>query len=514
VRDGARAAALVATFVAGVWIASTYTALSATFDEPAHIAVGVEWLSTSDYRLEQQHPPLGRIAAGVGPWIDGARRGDGTDMWREGNRILGVREHFVRTLALARLGELPFFLLLCGVVWALARRVTSQWGAAIGVTLTATNPNVLAHAGLATTDIGLTATLALAVLAWLAWCDRPSLSRTIGLALAVAAAVLTRFSAIAFLGLALPLIYAARSIGAGTWKLDRQWPGRWGLTAALGLLTLGGSVWAVYGFDVGPALGLTLPAPGFFTGVRDFLSHGGGGHPAFLFGQVSMRGWWYYFPVALVLKTPIPLIALSIVGAVALARSARGGNPAAGAMLIAPAAVLAVGMLAHVNIGVRHMLPIYPFMAAAAAAGAVALWETSRTGRIASIAAMISAVIIPARAHPDHLAYFNALAGPRPEVILSDSNLDWGQDLYRLRDVVIRHRIDTLRIAYFGSVAPAAAGVPNTIHLAPGERPTGWVAASETLLAGVWTDTAFKWLADRPPVGRVGRSIRLYHIRP
>jgi len=118
------------------------------------------------------------------------------------------------------------------------------------------------------------------------------------------------------------------------------------------------------------------------------------------------------------------------------------------------------------------------------------------------------------RAWPDYLAYFNAAAGPHPERVLVDSNLDWGQDLYRLADTVRARGIDSLRVHYFGSSQLSSVGLTNARRLARDERTTGWVAASETFLAGVWSDTSLRWLARRTPVARIGPSMRLYFIPP
>jgi hypothetical protein len=124
-------------------------------------------------------------------------------------------------------------------------------------------------------------------------------------------------------------------------------------------------------------------------------------------------------------------------------------------------------------------------------------------------------LLIVVRAHPDHLSYFNALAGDHPEHVLVDSNLDWGQDLYRLRDTIVARGIrDTVRVAYFGTADVAAAGVPNARELGLHERATGWIAASETYLAGEWVGRAYDWLLDYPPVARVGPSMRLWYIPP
>ena len=119
-----------------------------------------------------------------------------------------------------------------------------------------------------------------------------------------------------------------------------------------------------------------------------------------------------------------------------------------------------------------------------------------------------------ARAHPDHLAYFDALAGSHPEHVLVDSNLDWGQDLYRLGDSVRRLHIDSVRVAYFGCANFAAAGVANAKVLYTTERPTGWVAASQMMLSGVWVGDGYAWLRNYKPVGRVGPSLVLYYIPP
>jgi hypothetical protein len=96
--------------------------------------------------------------------------------------------------------------------------------------------------------------------------------------------------------------------------------------------------------------------------------------------------------------------------------------------------------------------------------------------------------------------------------VLVDSNLDWGQDLYRLADTVRARGIDSIRVHYFGSSRLSSVGLTNARRLARDERTTGWVAASETFLAGVWSDTSLRWLARRTPVARIGPSMRLYYI--
>jgi hypothetical protein len=170
---------------------------------------------------------------------------------------------------------------------------------------------------------------------------------------------------------------------------------------------------------------------------------------------------------------------------------------------------------------VRLALPAYALMALLGAVAAVELWDHAASSiparRLvrATVAAIIgAAALVPMRTHPDYLSYFNALAGERPERILVDSNLDWGQDLYRLGDVVKRMHIDSIAVAYYGSATLDAAGVRNARPLAAGERPRGWIAASQTMLAGVGGDGAYEWLNELQPFGRVGSSLVLYYWPP
>ena len=169
----------------------------------------------------------------------------------------------------------------------------------------------------------------------------------------------------------------------------------------------------------------------------------------------------------------------------------------------------------RVDLGVRLILPMYPLLAIVGSAGAVRLWsEEHRSPLARRLAALLAwSLLIVVRAHPDHLSYFNALAGDHPEHVLVDSNLDWGQDLYRLRDTIVARGIpDTVRVAYFGTADVAAAGVPNARELGLHERATGWIAASETYLAGEWVGRAYEWLLDYQPVARIGPSMRLWYI--
>lgn len=508
-----RLVAMGIAIVAIVAIVSTYPVFNNMYDEPAVIAAGMEWLSRGTYTYEPQHPPLGRIAAAVGPFLAGAHHIGRSLMYVEGREILGSGEHYRRTLTLARVGELPFLIALFIAVWYWARRVSDERTAALAVFFAAANPNLLAHAGIAGIDIGPAAFMPAALLGWVIWLEHPTPKHSAALGVLVAVAGLTKFTAIAYW---LPAALAVTSVVLRGRRLDPVSPATSSLKPTLIALGVAAAcTWAVYRFSVGRVAGspVVLPAPELFDGVMAFFRRGVRGHPAYLFGQVREGGWWYYDVVVLVMKTPLPIMILGGLGSWLAVRSRRSDIIA---LLAGVASVVLVASATPVDLGVRLLLPVYPLIAILAALGFSWAWERAKppVTRFAVAALLLWSALEPVTVHPDYIAYFNQLAGPHPELVLVDSNLDWGQDLYRLRDAAQELRIDSLRMHYFGTAEFSAVGLRGARRLRPYERASGWVAASETFYAGVWADSALNWLHAFTPVGRVGRSIRLYYIKP
>jgi hypothetical protein len=501
-----RVLSVVITAVAAIAIWRTATVFSGTVDEPAHIAAGVELLSGGRYAYDLQHPPLGRIAAAIGPLADGARFTGAPGVYDEGAIILGSGERYVKRLAAARHGEIVFFILLAATTWWWGALLLGEFGGFTATVLLATNPNVLAHAGLATTDIACAATTTLALLSAARWLDEASWRRTFWLGVTVGLAIGSRLSALGFVALPFAAFWVMRGAAMGTW-LPGGAPGRKPLVrlVAAGVLAAT-TIAAAYFFHIGA----------FVAGVDTFLLHGSSGHPTFLLGTPRNRGWWYYYPIALLVKTPLPLLLLAAIGAAAVMRQLRarsGWQPAA--PLAAALLMLALSMTVRVDLGVRLVLPMYPLLAIVGALGVGELLSqpARRAGEIIAALLLIAAAIIPVRTHPDYLAYFNVFAGDHPEHVLVDSNLDWGQDLYRLRDTLQARGIrDTVRVAYFGTADLGAAGVPNARILGLHERTTGWIAASETFLAGEWVGGAYAWLLTYPESARIGPSMRLWYV--
>jgi len=520
-----RIVSLAATVIAVCAIISTYRVFNNVYDEPAHIATGMEWLSRGTFTLDPQHPPLSRVASAVLPWLAGEQFTGNTPMFAEGRLILGRGEHYARVLTLARLGHLPFFLFLVLVTWYWARRLADERTAAIAVGFVVTNPNLLAHAGIAGTDTGPAALMPAALLGWSMWLETPDTKRSVGIGVLVALCGLTKFSALAYwapAALVVALLHARRQPGpmlflAGARRMLRP--------TLVAFATACLMTWAMYRFSVGPVGDLTLPAPQFWLGLTEFFGRAARGHPTYLLGEVGVDGWWYYDLVVLLVKTPIPLLLFSAIGAWLAFAEVRQIRRAASAQnterqfivpLAGVVAVLIVASAARVDLGVRLDLPIYPMLAILAALGLSAAIARARTTAPRVAVALLGtwAVAVPVAAHPDHLAYFNVIAGSEPSKILVESNLDWGQDLYRLRDASNALGMDSLRVHYFGTAEFLAVGLQRARRLRPNERATGWVAASETFYAGVWSDTALHWLRAFKPVGHAGKSIRIYYIKP
>lgn len=523
-----RGAAIAATLFATASVLSTARIFSATYDEPAHLAAGIQWLSTGWYYYDLQHPPLARVVAALGPYLAGMRTVGKPDMWTEGAALLGSGAHYEHMLALARYGSAIFLIVGAFAVWLWGLRLLGEAGAAIATVFLVTNPTILAHAGLATNDAAVAALGTLALYATVRWLERPDWRRSILLGGAFALAIGAKFSALPFVGSALVAGYLLRGFVGGAWSIPgprasagaQRGPSRWSAIAAVVVVMLL-AIWALYRFHVGHIwlVRFRVPAPAIWAGLDTFLVHGGTGHPGFLLGTAAEHGWWYYFPVALLVKSPLPLLFLSIAGGFAAWREARSDRRWEAALPICGAlAMLAIATQVPVNIGVRHVLPIYPLLAIAAAQGVLLLWRrvaNKQLARAMVVVACACALIIPLRAYPDFLSYFNPFAGAHPEHILVDSNLDWGQDLYRLRDTLrARGVTEPVAIAYFGSTDPRAVGISNAVPMLPGRMTANWIAVSRTYLAGEWVGGVYKGLLRYAPVAPIGKSMLLWHFVP
>ena len=459
-------------------------------------------------------------------------------------------------IAAARAPFLLLLALLLASVFLWARSRYGDGAALLAVALLAFDPNIVAHAGVVHTDLGAALTLLLAVLAW----ERlrragPSAANLAAAGAALGLALSTKFSAVYLLPILLlqGLLAARKEERPGAAAVRML--GRLGLVAAAAFAVVLG-VYAVVtsrmdlaeqrqvihemvalrgapGLSrVIEAIARVSPPLGHYLGGLASVARQNavGGGVNFLFGKTSVTGFPLYFFVAFLAKSTLAFLTITALALIALARDAESREEAA--LLLLPVGILFLASIGtSYNIGIRHMLPVYPFLALSAARlFARARRKARGHAPVWLLAALplVSAAEI-AIIHPHELSYFNPLAGgpERGRRILSDSNVDWGLDLKRLAAEVRRRGGEDPTVAYFGGDdAGFRMGVPDFL-----ERPAvrgRLVAVSEFYLAegpqflryqgSGEAAAALEWLlaeiaARGQPAGRVGYSIELFELR-
>jgi hypothetical protein len=538
---------------------------SATMDEPFHALASAEYVISGTYYANLEHPPLAKLLAGFSLRAAGARapripRPFAIEKAEQPAPF--VRHNTLAPAALLLAARLPFPLLHLVLVALVAGAARAFWNDVAGLgsaALVAFEPNLVAHAGILHTDLGsalfstgavVFALLALELRSYLRWVLS---GLFLGLALAM------KFSAVFLVPVLFVLVllhhlwetriaarppsakhpvaafFAAVLLAAVTLLATyaaamRHMPEPEAERAVTTFLRSRGASDAAMGRVL--ALTRVVPELGHYvaglTGVA--LQNRGGGGVNVLRGEVSTRGFWDYFFVALFVKLSISLLAVFALAVLLLVfRRSRLDFPLAG-LLVALASVFLPFAGTSYNIGVRHVLPVVPLLAMLAA-GALALAFRARAAALVLALAAGGQLYETSRVHPHELSFFNALAGgpERGAEWLNDSNLDWGQDLGRLV-TMLRERgwSKGATIAYFGGGDPVMACPearlydPRTAQLS-----AGVYAVSSFLLAegpelmavrgrpveSAGYEALRRALRERgTPLGRVGYSILVYRL--
>lgn len=425
---------------------------TATIDEPLHIAAGAEYVQNGTTIINIEHPPLAKDLAGLAlgdvepPRITRIQSLQVPEGFFDSNRI--------RADEIVARARVPFRWLLVAlvvVVYVAARCWWNPGAALLAAALVALDPNLIAHAGVVHTDVAaalfMTATIVVAASA------RNSPLRWLAAGLLLGLALLAKFSTIilvplilaapllaprprkqAFAGAVVASIVAFFVVIAGYAINMRAMPPELAARASATFLQGRGCdrdtvIRYARLTERFPPLGM------FATGIRGVAqasAHGRGTN--FLHGRVSHEGFPQYFFVAYAIKSTPAMLLVTIATLFGL-RDRR-----VLALLIPAAVLFAVSIPSAFNIGIRHVLPVYPLVAIAGA-GVIATRFPRRPFAIAAVALVVSAATSLALIHPFELGYFNALVGGTEggERWLSDSNIDWGQDVGRL-DALLRAR--------------------------------------------------------------------------
>ncbi len=523
---------------------------SITFDEGPHLAVGYTTLRTRDLRLQPVHihPPLANVLAGA-PLLFQRDLPDPVqvDGWEIAS-LSALTDAIVwsyphpRRIAVA--GRVPILLLnslLGAIIFRWARELGGRYAALLALTFHTFDPNAIAHSALITTDTGavLFSVATLYALIRALRTDSASRRRRL-LALAgvlLGLAQLTKVSAL----MLFPVV--ALVLLAEAWARSRQVGCALQLAAlrTLALIAMAGLViWAGYGFEMRPlAEGrLRVPAATHIEIFSSLNEHYDLGHPTFALGKVSSHGWWWYFPLAFVLKTPLPLLlSILVAGVVAAGQGfrrfrsiSRLTDDAGTTMAIGLFPLLYAGasLFSTVNIGYRHLLPVLPFIYITVATVLTRhdvvppRYRWPARGLLAASLVWLAIGTLGALPYP--LTFFNELAGGASGGYraLVDSNLDWGQNLWDLAAWMDDHGERYVNYAHFSPARPQAYGIdadflppdPRAVPFAPWHPAPGLYAIGATVLQGAYTPSinTFAWFRDQEPLARLGHALFLYRV--
>jgi len=509
--------------------------LSLTYDEPIYTAIGYADLTTGDMHWHSVigHPPLVNLLT-AWPLLLEPARPDATQIPAWGtNDSLGFSralitqfESLERVALVTRLPVMWLTLLLAAFVYRWARQA---WGGAAGLlalVLLAFDPHIIAHGQLNTTDMGVTAFGFMGCYALARYLRRPTWTAYLGAGLGLGAALASKTSGLFFVGafglvLFLPWLIGCRKGISGL----VVWLGKLAGLAGLALLVL----WATCLFEIRPLSpgGFPVPAASHWEGLSYQRSNVTVGQTAFLAGRLISGGHWAYFPLALLVKTPLPVM-IGLLAALACSlRHGVGPRWSAIPLIVAPLLYLLVSMMAALNIGHRHLLPILPFLFIFISRITPHVSRlTPHASRLTFYVLLFWLALGTLHIFPHYLAYFNELAGGPDNGYryLADSSVDWGQSIKELKRYLDQRDIDTVRLAAFSSLDPSlydlhfeplppTANAPITLTSRFDPQP-GLYAISAVPLQGVWLldpDT-YDWFRHREPVARVGHALFIYEV--
>jgi 4-amino-4-deoxy-L-arabinose transferase-like glycosyltransferase len=468
---------------------------SLTFDEDNHIFAGYMMEKTGDFGLNPEHPPLVKLLAalpllGRNLWTPPLQnRNFKTEAYLDGRDFLarndGPGQHLLFRMRLAA-GLLALALSL--VVFLAAREWFGTEAALIALLLVVFDPNILANSALVTTDIGVSLFFLLGIYAFYRYVTKPTVIRLLLAGIAAGLLLATKHSGILLAPMLLLLIgWEILCAPKGTrGKLALRLSGAFAAIAVVAVLVL----WSFYGFryaarpnglklstslaDYAAPLShisstvvlaiarLHLLPESYLMGLVD-VKRMAEFYPTYIFGKVYAHGQWWYFPIVILIKTTLGLLALLALAVFAILTGRLRKRRELAFVLVPCVVYLAVAILAGMNIGSRHILPLYALGAILAGAGLVALSSANRRWVWVGAALIVAHIVSSLAAFPNFIPYANeAWSGQRNvHNLLSDANVDWGQQLLQVKRWQDKHPNEECWFAYFArpEVEPATYGI-------------------------------------------------------
>jgi 4-amino-4-deoxy-L-arabinose transferase-like glycosyltransferase len=565
---------LVGGFIA-TFIIVTVTSVahkSPTYDETIHLFAGYSYLTRSDFRVNPEHPPLGKALAAlplffmdvndiisVSPYWDLALE-HSSHAWTLARRMIFENNDAERLFYYARFPMIALAILLGVGICAWARELYGSTAAILALLFYVSDPNILAYSPLIHTDIPFTTFFFLATyFLWRSF-EREKFRNIYAAWLLFSLSAITKYSFFSILPiwgvLGITRMLSPEPLGSmfvnkGT---ARGWRMKTAVVVPLLLFALVAAylaTWAAYSFRFKATAGdaphlnfaaLSVPA-GIFSDlvlsvagarllpeaplygllyVLQFLDR-----PAYLLGQTSNDGFWLYFPVAFAVKTPLPTLLLLSVAGWLFCKRRRCGTEF---WLLIPVVIyFSIAVFSRLNIGFRHLLPIYPFLFVIVGLAAAWLWSGNRVKRVAMSLLVAWQIGISWHVYPHYLAYFNEfIGGPKNgHKVLTDSSLDWGQDLKGLKVWMDENSVKAVQLGYFGTADPKYYGI-EAVYL-PGSMvdirsskhgeqmpKPNYLAVSVTYLYGIYSGEPLRSfyvpLREKQPVSTIGHSIFVYKL--
>jgi dolichyl-phosphate-mannose-protein mannosyltransferase len=505
---------LTAIMFVQVYDGSRYESL--TWDEPSYISAGYSYLTTREFKLNPSHPPLTQeLIAFPLLFLDLHRPpGKPADWFVYKNPVVTYGRELIyemhndplRITYWARIAPhvLGSALVLIAFFWG--RKLVGPWNALIASTLIAFCPNLIAHSKVATEDISCSFFMLLAV--WSFWysCQERTIRSVLLSGVITGFALLSKFTAL----LLLPIYIIILAIA-----IVRDYKGfspRLAVLSAAFILTC--FVVTIAGYDFQPSL--------YAEGVSSIYTDTLPNYLFYLYGRFSPKPWWYYYLAAFIVKVPVPTIILIITSLILITVTKMRDDPHLPFLAVPPLIIITVSFFDEVNLGLRRILPAFPFlyMIVAYAAGHV---RFNRAAKLLFIALLCWSAIDCIAIYPHHLSYFNeAVGGPlNAPFLLDDSNIDWGQDLPSLAQWQRQHpEARPLKLLYFGTAKPEAYGI-DALEFAPTDieapqKGTYYAISVHGLIwfrkLGLTTGKNLDWLTKFKPVGRAGYSIYIYRF--
>lgn len=459
---------------------------SQTTDEAVHVIAGYTYLTEGDFRFNPEHPPLVKIMSALPLLIINPQlphNFDETwnnsedffyDSWRE-NRLLGEEFFYSSgndTNQMIFWSRIPIVLLTLLLGLAIFLITLKHFGpipALIATGFYALDPLIAGHGHLVTTDIAIALGILLSTYTAWRFLKEPKWKYAGWFGLAFGFALLVKHTAIIFI----PILVLLALIAVLN-KKDNVYSGRIikGLLGSILIIIF--MIWVGFGFQnrtlpttttvtqdiintqgetessvvsgnetanklytiVRPILSM-LPSD-YLKGITMILNHTSGGHDSFLLGENSKTGWWYYFPTLLALKLPLPTL-IGLIGLLTLYIWRRPRNNLITTILITAGLFLLAAMSSKTNLGLRHVMPVMPLIFIGVG------WVTSinKKAKNLMLLMLIWLSIVFTLSFPNYLGYFNELAGAKAEnySIATDSNLDWGQDLKRIKNYINEEKL-------------------------------------------------------------------------